>query len=58
MVLHTFSEFISNNTFSESYYQTRINTFSEFISDITDIFRKLLPNNTTRFSRRQTRLTF
>ena len=58
MVLHTFSEFISNNTFSESYYQTRINTFSEFISDITDIFRKLLPNNTTRFSRHQTRPTF
>ena len=32
-------------TLSESYYQTRVNTLSEFISNITDTFRDLLPTN-------------
>ena len=45
-------------TLSESYYQKRVNTFSEFISNITDIFRELLPNNTTHFSKHQTIPTF
>ena len=40
------------------YYQTRVNTFLEFISNITDIFRELLPNNTTHFSRHQWILAF
>ena len=45
-------------TLSESYYQTTVYIFSEFISNITDTFRELLPNNTTHFSRHQTILTF
>ena len=45
-------------TLSESYYQTKVNTFSELISNITDSFRELLPNNTTHFSRHQTILIF
>ena len=45
-------------TCSESYYQIRANTFSEFISNITDTFRELLSNNMTHFSRHQTILTF
>ena len=45
-------------TLSESYYQTRVNTFSEFISNITGTLRKLLPNNTTHVSRHQVILTF
>ena len=45
-------------TLSESYYQTRVNTFSEFISNITGFLRELLPNNTTHFSRNQAILTF
>ena len=45
-------------TLSESYYQTRVNTFSEFISNITGTLRELLPNNTTHFSRYQAILTF
>ena len=40
---------ISSN--SGSYYQTRVNTFSEFISNITGTLRMLFPNNTTYFSR-------
>ena len=36
-------------TLSVSYYQTRVNTFSEFISNITGTLRELLPNNTTQF---------
>ena len=43
---------------SKSYYQTRVNTFSVFISNITDTFRELLPNNTTHISKHQTILTF
>ena len=39
--------------FTIGYYQTRVNTFSEFISNITDSFRELLPNDTTHFSRHQ-----
>ena len=35
-----------------------LHTFSEFISNITDTFRELLPNNITHFSRHQTILTF
>ena len=35
----------------------KVNTFLEFISNITDTLR-LLPNNPTYFSRRQTILTF
>ena len=41
-----------------SYYQTRVNTFSEFISNITGTLRELLANNTTHFSRHQAILTF
>ena len=40
-----------------SYCETKINTFLEFISNITYTFRELLPNN-TRFSRHQSILTF
>ena len=58
MILPAFSEFISNNTLSESYYQTKVDTFSEHISNITDTFRELLPNNSTHFSRHQTIATF
>ena len=43
---------------SESYYQTRVNTFSAFISNITGTLRDLLPNNTTHFARHQAILTF
>ena len=49
---------MSNNTLSEHYYQTKANKFSEFISKITGTLRKLLPNNTTNFSRYQVILTF
>ena len=45
-------------TLSVSYYQTRVNTFSEFISNITGTLRELLANNTTHFSRHQAILTF
>ena len=45
-------------TLSESYHQIRVNTFSEFISNITDSFRELLPNNITHISRHQTIMTF
>ena len=45
-------------TLSVSYYQTRVNTFSEFISNITGTLRELLPNNTTHFSRHLAILTF
>ena len=48
--MNYFSEFISNNKLLESCYQTRVNTFSEFISNITGTLRELLPNNTTHFS--------
>ena len=44
-------------TLSESYCQTRLNTFSEFISN-NDTFRELLLNSTTHFSRHQAILTF
>ena len=44
-------------TLSESYYQTRVNTFSEFILSITGTLRKLLPDNITPFSRHQATLT-
>ena len=44
MILHTLSEVISNNTLSESHYQTRVNTFSDFISSNTNTFTELLPN--------------
>ena len=54
--------FLSSNqiihTISESYYHTRINTFQEFISNITDTFWEFLPNNNAHFSRYQTILTF
>ena len=40
------------------YYQTRVNTFLNLISNITDTFSELLPNNTTHFSRHQSILTF
>ena len=41
------------------YYQTRVNTFLEFISNITDTSRELLPKNkTTHFSRHQSVLKF
>ena len=33
-------------TFSESFYRTKLHTFSEFTPDNTDTFRELLPNNT------------
>ena len=45
-------------TLSESYYQTRVNTFSRFISNITGTLRELLPNSTTHFSRRHAILAF
>ena len=45
-------------TLSKSYYQKRVITFSEFISNITGTLRELLPNNTTHFSRQQAILTF
>ena len=35
--------------FTIGYYQTRVNTFSEFISNITDTFRELLPSKTALF---------
>ena len=35
--------------FSESYYQTRANAFSEFTWNIADTFRELLQKNTTQF---------
>ena len=34
------------------------NTFSDFISNNTDIFMEFLPNNTTHVSRHETILTF
>ena len=37
-------------TLPETYYQ-RVNTFSEFISNINDTFWELLQNNTTHFSK-------
>ena len=40
------------------YYQARVNTFLEFISNITDTFRELLKNNTKHFSRHQSILIF
>ena len=40
------------------YYQIRVNTFSEFISNITGTSRELLPNNATHFSRHQSVLIF
>ena len=43
---------------SGSYQQKRVNTFSEFISIITDTFWELHLNNITQFSRHQTILTF
>ena len=43
---------------SGSHCQIKVNTFSEFISNITDTFRELLQNITTLFSRHQTVLTF
>ena len=45
-------------TLSASYYQTKLNTFSEFISNITGTLKELLPNSTTHFSRHQAILTF
>ena len=36
---------------SESYYQTRVNKFSEFISNFTGTLKELLPNNIAHFSR-------
>ena len=42
----------------ESYYQTRITKFSEFISNIASTLMELLPNNTTPFSSHQAILTF
>ena len=45
-------------TLSESYYQTRVNKFSEFISNVTGTLTELLPNNTTHFSRHQAILIF
>ena len=44
MILHTLSEVISNNTLSERYYQIRINTFAEFVSNNTNTFTELPPN--------------
>ena len=44
-------------TLSGSYYQTRVNKFSKFISNITVTLMELLPNNTTHFSRHQVILT-
>ena len=38
-------------TFSESYWQTILHTFSELTSNYTDIFSELLANNTTNFFR-------
>ena len=58
MILHTLMILQTILTLSESYYQTRVNTFSEFISNITDTFRELLLNNTTHFSRHKAILTF
>ena len=40
------------------YYQTRVNTFLEFISNNADTFKELLTNNTTHFCRHQSILTF
>ena len=37
-----FPGFLPNNTLSESYYQTTVNTSSEFISKITHTFKELL----------------
>ena len=45
-------------TLSESDYRTRINTFSEFISNITGTLMGFLQNSTTHFSRDQAILTF
>ena len=54
-----FQSLMPNNTHTfRSYHQTRVNPFSEFISNITGTLRKLLPNNTTHFSRHQVILTF
>ena len=39
--------------FHVGYYQTKENTFSEFMSNITSTLKELLPNNTTHFSRHQ-----
>ena len=41
IILYTFSEFTSNNKFTESYYQTIIHFFSDFISNNTDNFSKV-----------------
>ena len=57
---YTFRELLSNNTthikhiiltFSESYWQRILKTFPDFISlsNNIDIFRELLPNNSTSF---------
>ena len=53
-----FQRVIPNKSKHIFIYQTRVNTFSEFISNITETFRELLPTNTTHFSRHQTILTF
>ena len=45
-------------TLSQNYYQTGANKFSEFISNITETFKQLLPNNTKHFSKHQLKLTF
>ena len=53
-----FQRVIPNKSKHIFIYQTRVNTFSEFISNITETFRELLSTNTTHFSRHQTILTF
>ena len=58
MILHTFSEFITNSTHTFRELLPEENTFSEFISNITDTFRELFPNITLCFSKHQTVLTF
>ena len=57
-VKHFFRVYFKQYRLSGSYYQTRVNTFSEFISNITGTLMELLPNNTTHFFRHQAILTF
>ena len=52
------SSFQTIFTLLGSYYHTRENKFSEFMSNITGTLLELLLNNTTHFSRHQTILTF
>ena len=59
---HTVIKLLAKKIKKYSHFQTittnNSNNVSDFISDNTDSFIELLPNNTTHFPRHQTILTF